>query len=479
MKLTEYIEHDGLGLAALIRAGEVTDHEVLDCARRMLEALNPEINAVIETYPEPLTGTDKADAPFRGIPFLIKDLVVHAAGQRVEMGSRLASGLRFPHDTDLMARFRAAGLRTLGRSTSPEFGYCATTETVVNGPTRNPWDTTRMAGGSSGGSAAAVAAGIVPVAHANDGGGSIRIPASCCGLVGLKPTRGRTPIGPDAAEGLNGLGIEFAVTRTVRDSAALLDAVQGAGVGDPYIITPPRKSYASEILKPPKRLRIALMTRTWAGAAFDPAVSAGLNNTAKLCEELGHRVSEATPVLDWEHFLRTSMVYWTANLPVWIDHIAAATGRPVDHTTLEATTLACYHHGKSLKATDLLLAMEATNVITRSTAAFFQKYDLLLSPTLPGPPLPLGSLNSNDSSLGAEGWTRKVFLFTPLTPLFNMTGQPAISLPLARTAHGLPLGMQFAARFGEEATLLRLAAQLEQARPWPKVAPLAARRINA
>jgi amidase len=449
MKLTEYIEHDGLGLAALIRAGEVTESEVLDCARRMLEALNPAINAVIETYPEPLAGSDRLDAPFHGIPFLIKDLVIHAAGQRVEMGSRLAAGLRLPHDTDLMARFRAAGLRTMGRSTSPEFGYCATTETVANGPTRNPWDTTRMPGGSSGGSSAAVAAGIVPVAHANDGGGSIRIPASCCGLVGLKPTRGRTPIGPDAGEGLNGLGVEFAVSRTVRDSAALLDAVQGAGVGDPYVITPPRKSYASAILKPPKRLRIALMTRTWAGAAFDPAVSAGLNDTAKLCADLGHRVTEAAPALDWEQFVLNSM--------------------------LEATTLACYHHGKSLKATDLLHAMAYANGVTRSTAVFFQKYDLLLSPTLPGPPLPLGSLNSNDPALGAEGWTRKVFLFTPLTPLFNMTGQPAISLPLARTGHGLPLGMQFAARYGEEATLLCLAAQLEQAHPWPQVAPMAKR----
>ncbi len=475
MKLSEYIEHDGLGLAALIHGGEVSENEVLDCARRMLEALNPEINALVETFPEPLAGADKADAPFHGVPFLIKDLVIHAAGQRVEMGSRLAAGLRMPHDTDLMARFRAAGLRTLGRSTSPEFGYCATTETVANGPTRNPWDMTRMPGGSSGGSAAAVAAGIVPVAHANDGGGSIRIPASCCGLVGLKPTRGRTPMGPDAGEGLNGLGVEFAVTRTVRDSAALLDAVQGAGVGDPYVITPPRKSYASEILKPPKRLRIALMTRTWAGAAFDPAVSAGLNATVKLCAELGHRVKEAAPPLDWEQFVMNSMVYWTANLPVWIDQIAAATGRKVDSTTLEATTLACYHHGKALKATDLLQAMAYTNGVTRSTAAFFQKYDLLLSPTLPVPPLPLGSLNSNDATLGAEGWTRKVFLFTPLTPLFNMTGQPAISLPLARTDHGLPLGMQFAARYGEEATLLRLAAQLEQARPWPQVAPMAKR----
>lgn len=473
MKLSEYIDLDGLGLAALIRAGEVSENEVFDCARRMVDAVNPAINAVIETYPEPLTGSDDPDAPFHGVPFLIKDLVVHAAGQRCEMGSRLAAGLSFPHDTHLMTRFRASGLRTLGRSTSPEFGCCATTETVVNGPTRNPWDLTRMAGGSSGGSAAAVAAGILPMAHANDGGGSIRIPASCCGLVGLKPTRGRTPIGPDAGEGLNGLGIEFAVSRTVRDSAALLDAVQGAGLGDPYIITPPRKSYAAEILKPPKRLRIALMTKSWNGGTYDPAMAASLTSTVKLCQELGHRVKEAAPTFDWDEFILASMAYWSTNIALGIDQISAATGRPVDATTLEATTLALYRYGKSLRATDLLRAMAFVNGVTRSTAAFFEKFDVLLTPTLPGPPLPLGSLNSNDSTLSAEEWIRKVFEFTPLTALFNMTGQPAISLPLARTDRGLPLGMQFAARYGEEATLLRLAAQLEQARPWPLLAPLA------
>jgi amidase len=476
MKLSEYLECDGLGLAKLIRKRKVKRGEVLDCARRMAETVNPAINALVETYAEPLAGNDDRDAPFCGVPFAIKDLVIHAAGEKVEMGSRLAAGLRLPHDTELMARFRRAGLRTIARSTSPEFGYCATTETVANGPTRNPWDTARMAGGSSGGSAAAVAAGIVPLAHANDGGGSIRIPASCCGLVGLKPTRGRTPIGPDVAEGLNGLGVEFAVTRSVRDAAALLDAVHGPGIGDPYEIAPPHKSYAAAIARPPKRLRIALMTRNFDGSAFDPAVASGLQATAALCEALGHRVTEAAPQLDFDHFVATSMVYWTANLAPWIDMIAQVTGRPIDASTLEATTLDCYRHGKSLKATDLLNAMASANTITRATRAFFETHDLLLSPTLPGPPLPLGGLNANDATLGAEGWTRKVFAFTPLTPLFNMTGQPAISLPLARGANDLPLGMQFAARFGDESTLLRLAAQLEEARPWPLPAPIARRK---
>lgn len=473
MKLSEYIEQDGLGLAALVRGREITVAEVLDCARRMLEAVNPRINAVIETYPEPLAGSDDPAAPFFGVPFVLKDLVLHAAGQRVEMGSRLAQGLRFPHDTDLMARFRRAGLRTVGRATSPEFGYCPTTENIAHGPTRNPWDTARMAGGSSGGPSAAVAGGIVPLGHANDGGGSIRIPASCCGLVGLKPTRARTPIGPDAAEGLNGMGIEFAVTRTVRDCAALLDAVQGAGLGDPYVAPPPACSYVEAMNRRPTPLRIALMSTAWGKQPTDPAVLDSIRKTAQQCEMLGHTVTEAAPALDWEEFITNCMVYWTANLAEWIDQVAAGLGRPVDAHTLEATTLACYRHGKTLKATELLRAMEVANRISRTFAAFFQQYDVLLTPTLPAPPAPLGTINANDGSLDAEGWTRKVFGFTPFTPVFNMTGQPAISLPLARTGDGLPIGMQFVGRFGAEDTLINLAAQMEQALPWPRVSPLA------
>jgi amidase len=469
MKLSEYVEQDGLGLAELIREREVQGAEVLACARRMLEAVNPQINAVIEAYAEPLAGRDDPSAPFVGVPFVIKDLVVHAAGQRVEMGSRLAKGLVLPHDTELMTRFRNAGLRTVGRATSPEFGYCPTTETVANGPTRNPWDTSRMPGGSSGGSSAAVAAGIVPLGHANDGGGSIRIPASCCGLVGLKPTRARTPIGPDAAEGLNGLGVEFAVTRTVRDCAALLDAVHGPGLGDPYVAPPPPGPYVEALSRRPKTLRIALMTTAWNQQQTDPEVLDGLARTARSCESMGHAVTEAAPALDWEPFVLNTMVYWTANLAAWIDEMAAALGRPIDATTLEATTLACYRHGRTVKATDLLHAMEFVNRVSRSFAAFFERYDVLLTPTLPAPPAALGTINANDASLDAEGWTRKVFGFTP----FNATGQPAISLPLARTAAGLPIGMQFVGRFGAEDMLINLAAQLERALPWPQVAPLA------
>jgi amidase len=473
MKLSEYVAQDGLGLARLVREREVKVDEVLGCARRMIEAVNPRINAVIETYPEALAGNPDPGAPFHGVPLVIKDLVIHAAGQRSEMGSRLAQGLVFPHDTDLMARFRQAGFRTVGRTTSPEFGYCPTTETVANGPTRNPWDTTRMAGGSSGGSGAAVAAGIVPVGHANDGGGSIRIPASCNGLVGLKPTRARTPIGPDAAEGLNGMGVELAVTRSVRDCAAVLDALQGPGLGDPYVAPAPATSYADAVAAKPRELRIALMTTAWNGGSTDPEVVAAVQSAARQCEALGHTVVEAAPTVDWDEFVVNCMVYWTANLAVWIDELGRALGRPIDTTTLESTTLACYRHGASLKAADLLHAMSFCNRLTRSFATFFEQYDVLLTPTIPTLPAPIGTIDANDATLDAEGWTRRVFTFTPFTPLFNMTGQPAISLPLARSAGGLPIGVQFVGRYGAEDTLLNLAGLLEHAMPWPHVSPLA------
>jgi amidase len=473
MKLSEYVAQDGLGLAELIRKREVAGTEVLACAGRMLDAVNPQLNAVIEQYPEPLAGSNDPGAPFFGVPFVVKDLVLHAAGQKIEMGSRLAKGLVLPHDSDLMARFRQAGLRTIGRATSPEFGYCPTTETVLYGPTRNPWDTSRSPGGSSGGSGAAVAAGIVPLAHASDGGGSIRIPATCNGLVGLKPTRARTPIGPGAAEGLNGLGIEFAVTRTVRDCAALLDAVQGSATGDPYVAPTPVGTYVEAIRRAPQPLRVAVMNTAWGGLKTDAEVLAGVRNTAQQCAALGHTVTEAAPRIDWDPFVSTTMVFWTANLAAWIDQIAAASGRPIDASTLESTTLACYRHGQTLKATDLLRAMDHHNGVRRKVAAFFEQYDVLLTPTLPTAPARLGTIDANDASLDAEGWTRKVFDYTPFTPVFNTTGQPAISLPLARSAGGLPLGMQFVGRFGAEDTLLNLAAQLERAMPWPRVSPLA------
>lgn len=472
MKLHEYINHDGLGLAELIRRGEVTEAEVLDCARTAIDLVNPVINAVVETYPQPLSGDTTAAAPFQGVPFILKDIALHAKDQLIEFGSRLAQGVRFPHDTDLMLQFRKAGLRSIARASAPEFGYCATTEPLLHGPTRNPWDLERMPGGSSGATAACVAAGIVPLAHANDGGGSIRLPAACCGLVGLKPSRGRVPAGPDVAEALSGLAVEFAVTRTVRDSAALLDAVHGHGVGDPYVIPPPANPYLKAIDVKQGKLRIAYITESWSGVKVDAEMRSAAERSAKLCRHLGHDVTEATPPLDWQMFFDAMVVYWTANMTALVDFFAHLTGRKIDRSTLEATTLACYEHGKTLSAQSLLEAFAAGNEICRAVGAFFEDYDVLITPTIASPALPLGTLNANDESLDAIGWSEKLFDFTPFTPLFNLTGQPAISLPLHLSKSGLPLGTQFVGRFGDEATLLQLARNLELAHPWPQIAPL-------
>ena len=472
MQLQEYIKYDGLGIAELIRNKEIKNDEALACALEAASLLNPKINTIIEVFAQPLAGNESAAAPFYGVPFLIKDLALHAEGVLNEMGSRLTQGLRTPHDTDLMKKFREAGLRTIGRASTPEFGYCPTTEPLVNGPSRNPWDLTRMPGGSSGATAASVAAGIIPLAHANDGGGSIRIPASCCGLLGLKPTRGRVPNGPDMAEPLSGLAIEFAVTRTVRDAARLLDAVQGPGVGDPFEIATPAEAYSSSSEKEPGRLRIAFMTDPWSAAELDDQVRQACINTAAQCEQLGHLVTEARPEIDWQQFFDATHILWTANIAVIVDYAAMMCGRKVDETTLEATTLACYRYGKELKAEQFLQAQTVANHICRTVGHFFQDYDLLLTPTTTQPPLPVGMMNANDPDLDAVGWSEHVFKYCPYTPVFNMTGQPAISIPLQQSSEKLPLGMQFVGRYGEEHTLLQLARQFERAHPWPQIAPL-------
>lgn len=474
MKISDYLSHDATGLAQLVRSGAASAAELTDCARQLIARHNPTINAVVEVFAEPVAPLPGGNAPFSGVPFLVKDLVLHTAGQTMEMGSRLCRGFRAPpHDTELMARFRRAGLVTLGRTTTPEFGYCPSTESVFYGPTRNPWDLTRMPGGSSGGSAAAVAAGMVPVAHANDGGGSIRLPAACCGLVGLKPTRGRIPTGPDYHDPLCGFGVEFAVTRSVRDSAALLDAVQGAGEGDGYVIPPPARPYLQELDVNPGKLRIGFTDQPWSGAAVDQEVRAGLHLTAGRLAALGHHVEEARPEIDYQQFIDATHIIWCANVANWVDQIAQMTGRRVDGDTLEATTLACWEQGRGYKASDLLGALAVSNIICRQAAVFHRDHDLLLTPTVAQQPLPLGTMNANDPTLGARGWTEKVFAFCPFTPLFNMTGQPGISLPLHQGKGGLPVGMQLVARFGDESTLIRIARQLEQAHPWPQIAPLA------
>jgi amidase len=474
MQIDEYLSYDAVDLARLVREGEATAAELAECAAALAESWNPSINAVLELFDDVDTTLASApgDAPFSGVPFLIKDLVIQAEGRLSEMGSRLAAGLVAPQDSDLMARFRQAGLVTLGRTATPEMGYNVATETLQAGICRNPWDTSRSPGGSSGGAAAAVAAGIVPVAHANDGGGSIRIPAACCGLVGLKPTRGRVPIGPAAAEGLSGFGIEFAVTRSVRDAAALLDAVQGPGVGDPYVIAPPDVPYVSVLQQAPRALKIGYCTESWSGVAVDPEISDAVLAVARACESMGHRVEEACPPLDAEAFASANTDLWSASIAHWVVDICAATGRPADHSTLEQSTLAVHEHGLSLSAVDLLHTDDIFNGVNRDFGRFFRDYDVLLTPTTAQLPWPVGQHVSDGGDYTARGWTDHVFNPAPFTAVYNCTGQPAISLPLARSESGLPIGVQFAAPYGREDTLLSLAAVFEQTMSWPKVATL-------
>jgi amidase len=404
--------------------------------------------------------------PFTGVPFLIKELTLRAKNVRGDMGSRLAQGFIAPQDSELMARFRRAGLMLVGTTQTPELGYNPTTETRLFGPVHNPWDLTRSAGGSSGGSGAAVAAGIVPVAHANDGGGSIRIPASCNGLVGLKPTRDRVPTGPDYADLLCGLAIEFAVTRSVRDAAALLDAVAGPDIGAPSHPVPPTRPFRQEVGTPPERLRIAWTTTTASGEKIDPECVTGVHRTVTLLEELGHTLVEDRPRYDWEIFLQNVHVIWTAFTAASVNAIAAALNRKPGPDNLEAVTLACYEDGKRYTAVDLLNAMAYGNTLSRQVGRFFETVDVLVTPTIARVPAPLGEINQDRKGMTAMEWTRQVFDYVSFTPLFNSTGQPAISLPLHWSASGLPIGVQFAGRFGDESTLLRLASQLEQARPW-------------
>ncbi|MBS0613110.1 MAG: amidase [Proteobacteria bacterium] len=472
MKPEEYARCDGLQLAALVKRGEVKIEELVACALAAIDHLNPTINAVIgQIDPREVAAQIAAvdlDAPFSGVPFLIKDLVLHMAGVRCDMGSRLIEGAYIPPaDSDLMARFRRSGVITLGRTNVPEMGFNASTEPLLYGATRNPWNTAHSSGGSSGGSAAAVAAGMVPIAHANDGGGSIRIPASICGLVGLKPSRGRTPTGPDYADPLHGLGIEHIVSRSVRDTAAMLDAVEGPGVGDRYEIPRPAQPYLQAIATPPAKLRIAFSAAVDSHSApAEAEVVRALETVAKVCAGLGHHVEEGRPVYDADGFHRANMICWASFCAAGIAATAQALGRAPSPENLETSLWANYQFGLTLKALDLEMADALMNQVCRSVGSFFTRHDLLLTPTIGVTPYNLGLLDANAPGLDAQRWYDHLFRHLPYTALFNMTGQPAISLPLGQSSNGLPIGIQVAGRFGDEATVLKLAAQLEQAMPW-------------
>ncbi|MER6487240.1 amidase [Streptomyces virginiae] len=468
MELHEYTQYDAVGLAGLVARGEVTAAELAGAALAAMAAVNPRINAVVESWPAedaPVPGS----TPLAGVPFLIKDLAVSMRGKRVESGSRLAAGTVAGQDSFLMRRFRRAGLVTLGRTATPEFAYSTTTEPVLYGATRNPWDLTRTPGGSSGGSAAAVAAGITPLAHATDAAGSIRVPASSTGLFGLKPTRGRISLGPDADEVFNGLAVHGGLSRTVRDSAALLDLIQGPETGDPYFAERPRRPYGEEITRDPGRLRVGLVTTAWSGRAVEPAVREAALAAGRLLESLGHRVDVAVVDLGvgWEEFVLANARLWSVNLVRWIDGFAGATGRPVDESTVEPEMLASYAWGRGVSGAEFVDALDVRNRVARSVGACFDARDVVLTPTLPELPVALGTYGRGAEGADGLGWLEHLFHRSPFTAAFNVAGTPAMSVPLAcDPATGLPVGVQFAAGYGREDVLFRLAAQLEQAAPW-------------
>ena len=463
----EYVAYDGLGLAELIRTRQVSVAEVLEAAIARIELLNPTLNAVVTKVYDEARGEARAldrEAPFAGVPFLLKDLGGAQAGVPLSAGSRFFAHAPAPADAEIVNRHKRAGLMILGRTNTPEFGLSATTEPVLFGPTRNPWHLGRTTGGSSGGSAAAVAAGMVPLAHASDGGGSIRIPASCCGLFGMKTTRSRNTLAPYAGESLAGCSVEHVVSRSVRDSAAALDATAGPAPGDPYYAPPPRRPFLDEVGTPPGRLRIALTTRAFGGAPVHPDCVAAVETTAKLCQDLGHVIEEASPAFDVEgldtNYNRIFAVGAAANIQLR----ARALGKEPDAAGFERVTWAMVELGRQIAAPDYVMMVNRLHGISREIALFFETYDVLLTPTLAEPPVELGVLDMMTKDLGA--YVERLWRFTPFTYPFNVTGQPAMSVPLCWNAAGLPIGVHFVGRYGDEATLFRLAGQLEQAQPW-------------
>jgi amidase/6-aminohexanoate-cyclic-dimer hydrolase len=465
--LTEYERYDGLGLAELVRRKEVKPEEVLEAAIARIEARNPVVNAVVTRLYDEARSAIAAGlphGPFTGVPYLLKDLGALYTGAVTSYGGGLFAGNVADHDSEITARLRRAGLVIAGKTNTPEMGLAPSTEPRLFGATRNPWKRDHSAGGSSGGAAAAVASGMLPMAHATDGGGSIRIPASCCGLFGLKPTRARNPMGPDAGEGWGGASVGHAVTWSVRDSAALLDATSGPDVGDPYWAPPPAAPFLSEVGKAPRPLRIAVTTRPWHESPVDPECAAAAHAAATLCAGLGHVVEEARPDIDepaWRHATR---VIVAANVTFNLEARAAALGRPLGESDVERMTWDRVIDGRRMSAADYARSIWIVHRVGRQVARFLQRYDVILSPTMCKPPHPLGVLDM--STTNPEAYLAAVFASIGFTALFNSAGNPAMTVPLAMSSAGLPLGVQFAGRFGDEATLFRLGAQLEQAQPW-------------
>lgn len=463
----DYEHYDALGLADLVRRGKVEPGALLEAAIERVEARNGAVNAVIMRlydHARRAIADGLPEGPFRGVPFLVKDLTASIAGVPTTRGSRFfADAPPAAADSEHVRRLKRAGLVIFGRTNTCELGLSLTCEPRQYGPTRNPWDPSRISGGSSGGAAAAVGARMLPMAHASDGFGSIRAPAACCGVVGLKPTRARNTMAPYAGEGLGGLSTEHAVTLTVRDCAALLDATCGSGPGDPYLAPPPARPFLDEAGTPPVTLRIAVASAAPNGAPVEAESLRVLEETAALCRALGHRVEPAEPEIDGAAVVPAFLTLAAANTVVNLGTHPTA-GRFPREDEVERVTWNTGKMGERVTGPDYVRATQAAHRLGRQMAAFHSRYDLLLTPGLAMLPVPLGWIDMMMEDVD-EYW-RRVFTFSPFTVWFNLTGQPAMALPLGRSASGLPVAVQLVAAHGGEATLFRLAAQLEAARPW-------------
>jgi Asp-tRNA(Asn)/Glu-tRNA(Gln) amidotransferase A subunit family amidase len=466
-RFEDYEEYDALGLADLVRRNKVSAHDLLEAAIERVEARNPAVNAVViklYDHGKKAIADGLPDGPFRGVPFLMKDLTSQVAGVPMTRGSKFfADTPPATADSEHVKRLKRAGLVIFGRTNTCELGLSLTCEPQLYGPTRNPWDITRISGGSSGGAAAAVGARMLPIAHASDGFGSIRAPAACCGLVGLKPTRSRNTFAPFLGEGIGGLATEHAVSLTVRDSAALLDATCGPGPGDPYVAPPPAGPYLEEVGANPGKLRIAWTTVAPNGAKVERESLRVLAEVVKLCADLGHHVEERNPEIDGAAVVPTFLTLASTNMVVNLASHPTA-GRAAREDEVERISWLTAKLGEKTSAADYMRATQTAHRLGRQMAAFFSKWDVLLTPGLATLPVKLGWIDMMMDDVH-EYW-RRVFAFSPFTVWCNITGQPALMLPLGQSAEGLPVASQLIGRYGDEATLFRLGSQLEAACPW-------------
>lgn len=499
MKFSEYFEYDALGLADLVRRKEVEPKELVDVAIKHIEAVNPELNAVIHHYHDSAVALAKSDipeGPFSGVPFLFKDLAAFEPGVPVSFGSKFCQGMMVDTESEVVSRFKGAGLVSLGRTNTPEFGLYPTTEPELFGPTRNPWNPEHIAGGSSGGAAAAVASGMVPIAHGGDGGGSIRIPASCCGLFGFKPNEGRSPVGPPGGRMWHGLAVEHVLARSVRDNAAALDVLSAPQIGAPILTLPPATPFLKQIEKPVRPLKIMMLEAPFFRADLHADCKDALHDAAKLCESLGHSVELTKLDIDLSQVAHAYLVVVAAESAAMLDLFIEHLGRKPKPSELEAVTFICCQGGKAFSAADYARAVRIMDEARYNVARFMEPYDVMLTPTLALPPPKLGMLgptlleksmmallkqmpSSALIRLAFRLIPENAFKLAPYTFLFNLTGQPAMSVPLYWNQEGLPIGSHFVGKSCEEGLLLQLARQLEEARPFNhKQAPMLAAMLG-